>query len=306
MVGPGAPEIVLGLATVAHVDGAAVFICSAIFQGVATFHRAFDTDAFTLSTTGGGALVIPAIFNVVALDSEEPIEDLLFPSLVPRLIFPATLRSTLNGRVVPSTDGSKVIRITAGGVVVAIPSGQSHRVYVLAPGSIVSVDPPTDLAYWSEVSVVVDEGACLDMAGHETGLRFGPLPTKMCVLVKTDSALHNVDADPDQDGSDDASVPEERRTALTVGSEREGCSVGVGRDQKRSGLMLVPTRVQLGDGLSKPSAGVFLRNALTWGAAQLHEKSTKVLRRKQLSSCSKEVQDVSVVQMDLEQKDRWQ
>ena len=40
---------------------------------------------------------------------------------------------------------------------------------VLAPGSIVSVDPPTDLAYRSEVSVVVDVGAFLDMAGHETG-----------------------------------------------------------------------------------------------------------------------------------------
>ena len=57
---------------------------------------------------------------------------------------------------------------------------------MLAPGSIVSVDPPTDLAYGSEVSVVVDEGALLNMAGHETGLRFRPLPMKMCVLVYTD------------------------------------------------------------------------------------------------------------------------
>ena len=177
------------------------------------------------------------------------------------------------------------------------------RVHVLALGSIVSGDPPTDLAYGSEVSVVVDGGAFLDMAWHETGLRFRPLPAKMCVLVYTDSALQNADADPGEEGSDDASGPEDRRMALTVGSLRERCSLGVGRDQKPSGLMRVPTRVQLGDGRTKSSAGVFLRNTLTSGTAQLHEESTKVLRRKQLTSSSKEVRDVSVVQMDLEQKD---
>ena len=53
-----------------------------------------------------------------------------------------------------------------------IRSGQSDRVHVLALGSGVSVDPPTDSTYWSEVSVIVDEGAFLDMVGHETGLRF--------------------------------------------------------------------------------------------------------------------------------------
>ena len=128
----------------------------------------------------------------------------------------------------------------------------------------------------------------------------------MCVLVYTDSALQNADADPYKEGSDDATVPEDRRTALTVGSLRERFSVGVERDQKRLGLMWVPTRVQLGDGGTKSSAGVFLRHALTSGTVQLHEKSTKVLRRKQLSSSSKDVRDVSVVQMDLEQTDWWQ
>ena len=57
----------------------------------------------------------------------------------------------------------------------------------------------------------------------------------------------------------DASVPEDRGTALTVASLRERCSAGVGGDTKRSGLMWVPTRVQLADGLTKSSAGVFLR-----------------------------------------------
>ena len=52
----------------------------------------------------------------------------------------------------------------------------------------------------------------------------------------------------------DASVPEDGGTALTVASLRERCSAGVGRDQKRSGLFWVPTRVQLADGLTKSSA----------------------------------------------------
>ena len=78
-----------------------------------------------------------------------------------------------------------MIRITAGGVEVAIPSGQSDRVHVLALGSSVSVDPPTDLTYASEVSVIVDEGAFLDMAGHETGLSFRPLP-----LTKKDQTMN--------------------------------------------------------------------------------------------------------------------
>ena len=104
----------------------------------------------------------------------------------------------------------------------------------------------------------------------------------------------------------DASVPEDRGTALTVASLREKCSAGVGRDTKRSGLMWVPTRVQLADGLTKSCAGVFLRSALTSGTAQLHEESTKVLRKEQLTSSSKEVRDNSVVQRDLEQKDWWQ
>ena len=42
------------------------------------------------------------------------------------------------------------------------------------------------------------------------------------------------------------------------------------------------------------------------GTAQLYEESAKVLRRKQLTSSSEEVRDVSVVQIDLEQNDWWQ
>ena len=104
----------------------------------------------------------------------------------------------------------------------------------------------------------------------------------------------------------DASVPEDRGTALTVASLRERCSAGVGRDKQRSGLMWVPTRVQLADGLTKSSAGVFLRNAMISGTAQLHEESTKFSKRKQLPCGSPKAWDVSVVRVDLEQKDWWQ
>ena len=89
-----------------------------------TFHLAFDTDAFTLSLTGGVALISSAIFNVVAPDSEEPIEDLLFPYVGSTSDVPSDIAFYFDDRVVPFTDGSRMIRITAGGVEVATPSGQ--------------------------------------------------------------------------------------------------------------------------------------------------------------------------------------
>ena len=88
MVGPGASEMVLGLATVALVDGASVFIFSVTFQEVGTFHLAFDTDAFTLSPTGGVASLLPRTRK------NRPRTSCFLTSL-PRVLFPATLRSTL-------------------------------------------------------------------------------------------------------------------------------------------------------------------------------------------------------------------
>ena len=123
-VGPGASETVLDPATVALVDGASVFIFSAIFQEVGTFHLAFDTDAFTLRFIGDVVLVSPANFNVVAPNSEEPIEDLLFPNVRSTSEVPSEISFYVNERVGASTEGSKMIRIKAGGVEVAIASGQ--------------------------------------------------------------------------------------------------------------------------------------------------------------------------------------
>ena len=104
MVGPGASDMELDPATVALVDGASVFIFSVIFQDVGTFHLAFDTGAFTLSSTSDVALVSPAIFNVVAPDSEEPIEDLLFPNVGSTSDFPSDIAFYFNERVVAPTD----------------------------------------------------------------------------------------------------------------------------------------------------------------------------------------------------------
>ena len=119
-----------------------------------------------------------------------------------------------------------MVRITAGGVEVAIPSGQIDRVHVLAPGSSVSVDPPTDLTYGSEVSVIVDEGAFLEVAGRETGLRFRPLPSQMCVLVYTDSVLHNADAHADEEGSDDEWLAKAKK-GIRVCSQHDALVCGV-------------------------------------------------------------------------------
>ena len=134
----------------AFADGASVFIAS-------------DTIAITVSPTARVALVRPVIFSVVALGSEEPIEDLLFPNVGSTSDVSSDMAFSFNERIVASTSWSKMVRVTACGVKMAVPSGQSDRVPVLAPGSIVPVDPTADWAYGSEVSVIVDEGAFLDM-----------------------------------------------------------------------------------------------------------------------------------------------
>ena len=105
-------------------------------------------------------VVSPAIFNVVAPDSEEPIEDLLFPSVSSTSDVPSDTAFYSNEMSVTWTDGSKMITTTTEGM------GQSNRVHVFTPGLSVSIDPPTILVDESEVSVVVDEGAFLDVSRH--------------------------------------------------------------------------------------------------------------------------------------------
>ena len=74
---------------------ASVFIFSAILQEVGTFHFAFDTNAFTLSSTGDVALVSPAIFNVLAQTRKNRSRTSCFLTSVSRVMFPAALSSSL-------------------------------------------------------------------------------------------------------------------------------------------------------------------------------------------------------------------
>ena len=74
-----------------------------------------------------------------------------------------------------------MIRIMERSVRSYIPLGQVDGAHVMAPGSIGSGNPPTSLACGSEAATVVDEGT-LDLAGHETDLRFRP-----CLPRCTDS-----------------------------------------------------------------------------------------------------------------------
>ena len=53
----------------------------------------------------------------------------------------------------------------------------------------------------------------------EIGLRFTPLSTKMCVLLYTDSALHNANADTDEKGSDDEWLAKGEQKGIRVRSQ---------------------------------------------------------------------------------------
>ena len=60
----------------------------------------------------------------------------------------------------------------------------------------------------------------------ETGLRFRPRPTQLCVLVYPDSALHNADANHDEEESDDEWWAKAKKKGIRVRS-RHDALVGV-------------------------------------------------------------------------------
>ena len=64
----------------------------------------------------------------------------------------------------------------------------------------------------------------------EIGLRFGPLSTQMCVVVYTDSALHNADADTDDEGSDDGWLARARQKGICVRSQHGALVCVVNQD----------------------------------------------------------------------------
>ena len=120
----------------------------------------------------------------------------------------------------------------------------------------------------------------------EIGLRFRPLPTKMCVLVCTDSALHNADADPDEEGLDDEWLAKAKQKGVRVRKRPKTIGTHVGTNASTIGR-----RADEIIGRSLPE-----KRPDSSGTAQLQEESTKVLKRKQIEKGSG----------GLEQKDWWQ
>ena len=75
------------------------------------------------------------------------------------------------------------------------------------------------------------QSALLRLRGQpEMGLRVGPLPTKICVLANTDSALHNADANLDEDGSDDERVAKAKQKGIRAVSQHGALVCVVAQD----------------------------------------------------------------------------
>ena len=167
LAGPGDPQIGLNLITVVLMDVVWIFIFSVTFQ------LAFNTDALLVSPTGYVALARTASLNVVARHSEEPLNDFSTPHIGSLMGVHSDLALCFTEGVGASPKRSKMIRIVARGVGSSVPLGRSGRAHVLVPESTGSGNLPTSLTCGSKVTVVVDEGTLLDLAGHETALRFG-------------------------------------------------------------------------------------------------------------------------------------
>ena len=73
------------------------------------------------------------------------------------------------------------------------------------------------------------------MAGRETGLRFRPPLTKMCVLVYTDPTLHNIDADPDEEGSNNEWLAKAKK-GIRVRSQHDALVCVVAQDDLKKNI----------------------------------------------------------------------
>jgi len=80
----------------------------------------------------------------------------------------------------------------------------------------------------------------------------------------------------------ECSVCEDRHTALYIASLRQGVSAGPQRDSAKAGLLWVPSRHQLADGLTKDGLGQLIRDYLSRGTCYLHEVSAQAKKREAL------------------------
>jgi len=77
----------------------------------------------------------------------------------------------------------------------------------------------------------------------------------------------------------ECSLCDDRHTALYIAALRQGVSAGPQRDLSRAGLMWVPSRHQLADGLTKLGLGERLREFMRSGQSYFHELSAQALKR---------------------------
>ena len=78
----------------------------------------------------------------------------------------------------------------------------------------------------------------------------------------------------------DCSLCEDRHTALYVAALRQCVSAGPQRDGTKAGMLWVPSRHQLADGLTKTGLGEVMRSFLQSGYCQLHELSAQEIKRR--------------------------
>ena len=88
----------------------------------------------------------------------------------------------------------------------------------------------------------------------------------------------------------DCSLCDDRHTAPYIASLRQSVSAGPQRDKTRAGMMWVPSRHQLADGLTKAGLCETLRACLRCGTALFHEESAQELRRRQNAYRARESQ----------------
>lgn len=77
----------------------------------------------------------------------------------------------------------------------------------------------------------------------------------------------------------EGTVPEDRYTAVQVAALRGEVSAGAGRNTSKAAMRWLPSRHQLGDGLTKSGLAEQMRTVLTSGRTRLHEMSAQQLLR---------------------------
>ena len=121
VIGPGDSKLGLNFTPVVLVDEGWIVTFSVVVWKLGMFHRAFNTKASPLSSTGHVALSRPATLHVVTPYSEEPLEDLLIPDIGSTNSIQSNFALCFTKGVLASTDWNRRIRVRAHSVGLSIP-----------------------------------------------------------------------------------------------------------------------------------------------------------------------------------------